>query len=125
MDEEKEYKLEEMKQLRAFSSALVQEIVKLEVFAVTSIAAFLYFNVYYPGCSKHVELSMQYGPSLLAFLILFKAFRFARRIQLIDEYLMDLEKEFVGGGAWVSYFYKHDKKEFLLIGCIAITSSVF
>jgi hypothetical protein len=106
MTDQETYKLEEMKQLRGLIGVLVQEIAKVEIFTVTAIAGVMAFYLNRTGPNVLVDLVVRYGPVFLTFLLLFKALRYARRILQIDDYLVELEKEFVKEGAWVTYFRK-------------------
>jgi hypothetical protein len=105
-DDEKMYKLEEMKQLRTLIVMLVQEIIKLEIFAVTSLAAVIYFRLQYSGQSHYVGGGLIVAPVFLSALILFKAWRFVKRIEVVDDYLGSLETQFVpkSEGAWIRHF---------------------
>jgi hypothetical protein len=104
MTDEKTYKLEEMKQLRTLIITLVQEIIKLEIFSVTSLAAIIYFRLQYSGQSLYVRGGLIVAPIILAALILFKAWRFVKRIEVVDDYLSGLETKFVPKGAWIKHF---------------------
>jgi hypothetical protein len=101
------YKLEEMKQLRGLIAVFIQEIAKLEIFTITAIAGAMYFNLHYDGSSSYVEWAIRIGPFALTTFLLLKALRFAMRIKLIDDYLLCLEKEFLGDKkGWIAYFRK-------------------
>jgi hypothetical protein len=119
-----DYKLEEMKQLRTLIVTLVREIIKLEIFAVTSLAALIYFNLQYTGQSWYVEWGLRLVPACLAVLILFKAVSFANRIRLIDTYLMTLEEKFVKDG-WVKFFYGKNHPWLIMIERVAISGVIF
>ena len=107
MTDEQHYKLEEMKQLRSLIEVFVKEIAQLEIFAVTSIAAVVAFYLSHPGSDDVVKHVLRYVPLLLTACLAFKTYGFSTRIRIIDDYLIELEKEFVAKGAWVQYFRTH------------------
>ena len=124
-NKEQTYKLEEMKQLRRLIGVFIQEIAKVEIFTVTAIAAVMAFKFKGHGSSAFVESVVRFGPVFLTFFLLVKAYRFAHRIRLIDDYLAVLEKEFVTKGAWVKYFREKSSCQFFIVGERIIITLVF